>query len=318
MRQTVIILHHRLFLSTLLLLLIFLSACSPDKPEPLRVGSIPWAGYETFFLARELGYYDTSTIRLMELSTATETLRAFRQGQLDVAALTLDEAIRLSQTVTDLQILLVTNISNGADKLITQPEITTISALKGKRIGVEKGAVGAYMLYQVLQLAELQLSDITPIASTVNQHAYLMQSNQVDAVVTFDPTAYKLEQAGFQRLADSSMIDGKIIDVLVTRKATLTAFPEAFEVLLQGYWRALNFLTENAEKAYPLIAPRLGVESAVLKLIYANLIQPNETLHQQFFQQELGSAIEAHNRFMLLHEMIDLPANAAALLGDDS
>lgn len=314
MRQPIAFLHDRL---TRLLLLFLLSACSPAPPEALRVGSIPWAGYETLFLARELGYYDPKTVRLLEISTSTETLRAFRQGQLDVAALTLDETIRLAQSVEDLQIILVTNISNGADKLISHPEITSISALKGKRIGVEEGAVGGYMLFQALQLADLQLSDITPVASTINQHVYLLQSGQVDAVVTFDPTAYKLEQAGFYKLLDSSMIEGKIIDVLVTRKTTLTQSPQAIDHLLQGYWKALQFLTDHAEQAYPLIAPRLGVESTVLKLIYADLIQPDEPAHQQFYQQQLPSVIAAHNEFMIRHEMIVTPANAAALLGRD-
>lgn len=317
MRQPIAFLHERLSRLTRLLLLFLLSACSPAPPEALLVGSIPWACYETLFLARELGYYDPKMVRLLEISTSTETLRAFRQGQLDLAALTLDETIRLAQSVEDLQIILVTNISNGADKLISHPEITSISALKGKRIGVEEGAVGSYMLFQALQHADLQLRDISPIASTVNQHVYLLQSGQVEAVVTFDPTAYRLEQAGFYRLLDSSMIEGKIIGVLVDRKATLADSPQAVEHLLRGYWQALSFLSDHAEQAYPLIAPRLGIESTVLKVIYADLIQPDKQSHQQFFQQQLPSVIAAHNSFMLRHEMIVTPANVAALLGSD-
>lgn len=47
------------------------------------------------------------------------------------------------------------------------------------------------MLFQALQLTDLQLSDITPIASTINQNVYLLlQYGQVDAAVTFDTIAY--------------------------------------------------------------------------------------------------------------------------------
>lgn len=310
-------LHHQIFAATFLLLFVILSACSPNQPEPLRVGSIPWPGYETLFLARELGFYEATAVRLIELSTSTETLRAFRQKQLEVAALTLDEAIRLSQTEDDLLIILVTNISNGADKLITRPDITRISDLKGKRIGFEEGAVGVYMLYQTLQLAGLTLADITPVPSTVNQHVYLMQSGQVDAVVSFDPVAYKLEQTGFHRLADSSMIEDKIIDVLVTRKSTMTGNPKAIDALLKGYWKALSFIDQNSEEAYQLIAPRLGLAYTDLEVIYAGLIQPDETLQQQFFEHDLFQAIEAHNRFMLTHDIVTTPADADALIGNN-
>lgn len=70
---------------------VFLSACSPAQPDALRAESNPWAGYETLFLAWELSYYNPTKLHLQELSTATETLRAFRKGKLDVAELTLDE-----------------------------------------------------------------------------------------------------------------------------------------------------------------------------------------------------------------------------------
>ncbi|MEX0615648.1 MAG: ABC transporter substrate-binding protein, partial [Methylophaga sp.] len=183
-------------------LLIF--SCQPASEPPLRVGSNVWAGYEALYLARELDLYPDNTVALKELSANTETLRAFRQGQLDIAALTLDEFLRLAEQVEDLQILLVTNISDGADKIISRPEITDLSELKGKRIAVEENSVGSYLLYQALQKAGLSLDDLTLRPSTINQHLQLMQSNRADAVVTFDPTAYKLQQLGFSTLLDSS------------------------------------------------------------------------------------------------------------------
>ena len=38
------------------------------------------------------------------------------------------------------------NISAGADALVVKPQIKQASDLRGKRIGVEQTAVGAYLL----------------------------------------------------------------------------------------------------------------------------------------------------------------------------
>jgi len=40
------------------LILSVLFACSAEQESPLRVGTNIWPGYEPFYLARELGYYE--------------------------------------------------------------------------------------------------------------------------------------------------------------------------------------------------------------------------------------------------------------------
>ncbi|HSG93210.1 MAG TPA: ABC transporter substrate-binding protein, partial [Methylotenera sp.] len=266
--------HYLLLIGSLLIF-----SCQPASEPPLRVGTIVWPGYELLYLARELSLYPDNTVALKELSASTEILRAFRQGQLDIAALTLDEVLRLSEQVDDLQILLVTNISDGADKIISQPEITDLSELKGKRVAVEENSVGTYLLYKALQKAGLSIDDLVIIPSTVNEHLQLMQSNGADAVVTFDPTAYKLQQLGFETLLDSSQIDNRIVDVLVSRKAFIDERPEAISLLIKAYWQAHNVLVNEPEKADPLIAQRLNIDPSALPAIYQQLIMPDKAMN---------------------------------------
>lgn len=295
-------------------LLIF--SCQPASEPPLRVGSNVWAGYEALYLARELDLYPDNTVALKELSASTETLRAFRQGQLDIAAVTLDEFLRLSEQVEDLQILLVTNISDGADKIISRPEITSLYELKGKRVAVEENSVGSYLLYQALQKAGLSLDDVTLRPSTINQHIQLMQSNRADAVVTFDPTAYKLQQLGFSTLLDSSQIDGKIVDVLVTRKTLLNDRPEAVSQLIDTYWQAHNVLVNEPQKAYPLIAQRLNIDPSALPAIYQQLIMPDKAMNAALLSTGLTDFIDDTGMFLLKQGLLKKQPDAKALLGE--
>ncbi|HET7774857.1 MAG TPA: hypothetical protein VFK74_00655, partial [Azospira sp.] len=64
-------------------------------PAPLRLATNEWPGYEPLHLARENGYWGNAPIRLYELPSTSEVLRAFRNGALDAAAVTGDEALTL-------------------------------------------------------------------------------------------------------------------------------------------------------------------------------------------------------------------------------
>lgn len=292
--------------------------CQPASEPPLRVGSNVWAGYEALYLARELGLYPENRVALKELSSNTETLRAFRQGQLDIAALTLDEVLRLSEQVRDLQILLITNISNGADKIISRPDINRIADLKGKRIAVEENSVGIYMLYQALQEAGLSLNEVTLLPSTSNQHLSLMQSYRTDAVVTFDPTAYKLQQLGFKNLLDSKQINGKIIDVLVSRKTLLKERPDDVSQLLDTYWQAQQLLVNEPQQAYPLVAKRLNIDQNALPEIYQSLILPDKTLNERLLAQDLTAIINDTGAFLLQQGLLTTRPDSKALLGNNN
>lgn len=63
----------------------FAAGCSAPTP-PLRVGSLVFPGYELVFLARESGWLDPALVRLIEMRSNTDALRALASGQLEAAA----------------------------------------------------------------------------------------------------------------------------------------------------------------------------------------------------------------------------------------
>jgi len=303
----------------LYLLVIFASliACNTQKEKPLRVGTIPWAGYELLYLARDLQYYDNAQIQLKELATNTEVMHAFRQGQLDMATATLDSALQLAETQSDIKIILIFNISNGADKLMVDPAITSLKALKGKRVGVEQSGVGTYMMAQVLQVAGFDSKNITIVPTTVNQHSLLLTNQRVDAVISFDPVAYKLEQQGYINLFDSRQLPAPIVDVLVTRDSALKLQQKSIQQLLEGYWKARDYMAKNQQDALIRIAPRLNISTEELELLYQNLILPEREQNQYIFNQQLKSTIESVAKMMMDVGMLEKKLDSRQLLVDE-
>src|SRR3954465_6811622 len=123
------------------------------EPEPaLRIGTNVWVGSEPLYLARELGYLDPGTVQLVEYPSASEVLRAYRNQAIDGMVISLDELFGLAVDGLQPRIILVVDVSHGADAVVGRQNMRTMNDLKGKRIAVESGALGAFVLSRALTL----------------------------------------------------------------------------------------------------------------------------------------------------------------------
>lgn len=238
---------------------------------PVRVASNVWLGYETLFLARELGYLSPATLRLIEYPSSSDGMMALANREVSLATLTLDEFLLAREGGLDARAILVFDESNGADAVVARADIQGLSGLKGKRIGVESTAVGALMLAKLLEVANLQLRDIIKVDVTVDQHVSVYERGQVDAVVTFEPLAQQLRDRGAQTLLDSSQFPGLILDLLVVDGSALGESESAIKELVAGHFRALTYLEANPMDAARLMAPRLQLEPHAVLLAWKGI-----------------------------------------------
>lgn len=122
---------------------------------PLRIAAYPWPGYEFLFLGRQEGWFTAEEVHLIETASATDSLARLAAGEVDGAALTLDEVLRAREQGLPLMMVLVFDVSVGADVVMARPEIRTLADLKGRGIGYESSGTGALMLHKLLAVADL-------------------------------------------------------------------------------------------------------------------------------------------------------------------
>ena len=268
------------FLRTALLLfsLCGLVGCLTEPEPPLRLGTNIWPGYEPLYLAREQGYLTEDKVALVELLSTSEVMRAFRNGAIDAAALTLDEVISLRAAGLRPVVVQVADISHGADVILVRQGIERMQDLRGRRIGVEATALGVYMLSRALALHGMDLEDVEMIHLEVNEHREAWLSGQVDAVVTFEPVRQQLIDEGGIILFDSSMIPGEIVDLLVVRESLLASRQEQLSHLLGAWYQALEYLHRSPAAAAEIMAARLGGdgEGVLSSLQQLHLPDPEE------------------------------------------
>lgn len=221
--------------------LLLTSACTP-QPEPMVVGGNSWLGYQPLYLAESVGAYAGQGIEMRELPTSLDTVRAFRRGDIKAAALTLEEALMLAESGMPLCIPLVMSYSNGADTLLVQQGIDTLTELKGKRIGVENTAVGAHMLARALELGELGLTDIIVIPVDLDGQYQAFIEGRVDALITFEPLRTLLLAQGAKEIFSSAEIPNEITDLLVVEQGYFEQHPQQVSVLLEGWFKGLALM----------------------------------------------------------------------------
>jgi len=313
----------RLRLGSLLLALLLAgliaSGCSQTNPEPVRIGTVVWPGYEPLYLARELGDLPADEIRLVEYPSATEVIRALRNKSLEAAALTLDEVLVVLADRVPLKVLLVMDVSDGGDVIMARPGIASMQELRGKRIGVESNALGAYMLTRSLQTSGMTIGDVIVKHMGVNTQEQAYLKGDVDAVVTFEPVRTRLRNAGAVELFSSRQLPGEIVDVLVAHEDVYRDRPEVFRKLADTWFKTVDYLREQPGPAAQVIARRLKISPQEVTASYDGLTLPDRTENLRLLggeQPALRTTVRRLGQVLLDSALLRRPVSGDELLSD--
>ena len=265
--------------SILLLMFIALLGCQPD-PDAVRVGSNRWLGYAPFYLADELQWTAPSDIRL-------------------------DETLLLqASTDLNLEIILIASVSAGADVLFARPPIATLDDLRGRRIGVENTALGAYFLSRVLDQAQLDIADLDVVSLPVHEQVEAYTAGRVDAVITFASEGPALEASGARRIFDSRQLPGEIVDVLVVDRQRVS--PEQRRRLRALWFDALRAWQEQRAKTDPHLLARLGLTPAALQVTLNGLLMGDRTVNREWLDDgQLHRSIARLNQYMSERQLLN-------------
>lgn len=255
------------------------------REQTIRVAYHPWIGYETLLLASQFGWLPP-TASLSRLRVASEALAALRDGQMDAAALTLDEVIRARAGGLDLVVVMVFDVSSGGDVVMVREGIDSLRDLAGKRVGVELGGVGEMLLDQVLMRANLAWDDVTVVDRPADRHLRAWRDGEIDAVVSYEPIATHLREAGAQRLIDSRDFPDMIFDVLAVRRDRLDAVDHVLTDVIRAHFRGLRHLRTNLQDAVYRIADVHEVSERVVIWSIAGVLLPGLDANRNYLVRD--------------------------------
>jgi len=176
--------------------------------------------------------------------------------------------------------------------------ITSAEGLKGKTIGVTKKSAGEFFLGRFLSLHNLGLGDITEVDLAPAAMVTQLTNSQLDAVVTFEPHAYKLQNTlGDAIISWSAQGDERALAVSYTTDALVKDRPETIRRYLASLRDAQNFLRQNDAGARQILATAQNYDPA-----YVDYIWPKFDFRLSL-SQELLLTMEDQARFVMANKL---------------
>ena len=296
--------------------LLWAAGCANSKP--LVLAGHPWPGYEPMFLARSMGDMPQQ-LTLMESPTLQASIEAVRQGSAHGVMLTLDEILVLRAQGVPLQVVLVFDVSKGADVLLARAAVTKLDALRGKRVGLEDTALGTLMLSMILEKAGLRQQDLTPVRIAYEEHEAAWRRGGLDALITYEPAAGRLKAAGARQLLSTRELPDMIFDVLAVRTDIASARSDTLRDALTGHFKALTYLRQNPWDAAYRVAPRLQVTAEEMVASLRGLELPDVLGNRRYLMNNAGHILPVVKRLsaiLLQSKLIAQPVDIRNLFSD--
>jgi NitT/TauT family transport system substrate-binding protein len=255
-----------------------LVACGREPVPPIRIGTFPGPTSELVFLAQHRRWLPPSDFRLVEFINDGEVIRAFRNGSIEAALVTVDEVLPLAQSGMDPVILFVTAESRGGDAVVAHADVTSLADLRGRRIAVQVNSVSAYLLRRALVSVGLTAADLQIINLPPDRHRAAFVRRDVDAVVTTEPVRTEILTLGGVELFSSAALPLELVGVTIIRGAYLEQHGDRVSALCSA-WRQAEAQIRTSADARAWVAARMGVTPDALDgmLEIVRLVNPPES-----------------------------------------
>lgn len=244
------------------------SADSSAEIVTIRTGFSAWPGWFPWQVAQEADLFsqNKASVDLKWFDGYLDSINALVAGQLDANAQTLNDTISPMASGADLVVVLTNDNSTGNDKIVVREGINAIADLKGKKVAVEEGTVDHFLLLLGMQKEGLTAKDIELQPLETGQAAAAFAAGKVDAVGVFAPfTTQALKRPGSKELFSSKDFPGAISDHLVLQRSFVDQHPDQVQALVDTWFATLDYIQNNKDKAYEIMAKRAGVSVAEYK-----------------------------------------------------
>lgn len=250
-----------------------LSACNLTKvskiqPPALKIVYDPWPGFLPLVIAQEKGFFAQQEVQVETVLTENSETKIpdFMAGKYDGITLALGSVVTSNAANSNIRIILGIDRSDGADAVISQPQIQTVRDLKGKAIATRLGGFGELFIKKMLEANKMNFNDITLLNARGEQIPEFVQSGKTHAGNTWEPFLSKAIAAGLRVLFTSKQTPGLIPDVMVFQASVLRERPDDVRAFIRAWFQAVDYWKANPKEGNILIANALKLQPEKISL----------------------------------------------------
>jgi len=256
---------------------------TPEGRKPLTVAVGMWPGAEPFVLARDAGELSREKVNLVEINWSSAAMRAVGNRVVDATVLSLDEVVRQVGQGYPLRIVLVTDISRGADAVVVRPEVGSARDLAGRRVGYEPRTAAALMLDRYLASSGLSLPEIQEVPVNPAEVEETFGELTLDAVVLPEPWIQRLRGLQLKVAYDSASPGAEVVRVIAVHEQAVKMHREEVGALVRAHLKWMPRLAGLGAELEPVLR-REGVDRATFLAIMAKLEVPSREQNVQWLK----------------------------------
>jgi NitT/TauT family transport system substrate-binding protein len=239
---------------------------SEAAPPTVKINIVTWPGYGPIYLGQAKGFFKDEGVQVdvaIQENTQARTA-ALISGQIDLMGITFESIVLNNMKGLPMQVVGITDISNGADGIIAKPGINSIADLAGKRIAFPEGQPSHLFLLYQLDKAGVPPSSITPVyTDDAGKAGELFAAGQVDAAVTWEPWLSTAAKAGKGKiLVTSKGVTDILIGILAADRNRVEASKAKLQAFARGWYRSVAYAQQHPAEANPIMAKGLGMPDA--------------------------------------------------------
>ena len=255
------------------------------------VGDIQWKEDQVLFDAAGVGK-TPFRLNITVFEGGNTSVEAVNAGQIDITRISEIPPLFAAQAEKGpnftIVALLHDHITTANQEILVLPEsgITTIAALKGKKVGYVKATTAHYFLYKFLEDAGLGFTDIIPVEVTPSDGPAALLAKSIDAYAGFGGAVNVAKEKGAVTLAaGADKLSGYFPYVVPKSILQDRAKRAALFDFLGRMNAAYSWIAENPQEWAKLYAAHAGLsEQSSLALIQSGIsrlkssvIAPSET-----------------------------------------
>ncbi len=237
------------------------------QAQPLKIAYSDWPGWVAWDIAARKGFFTKHGVDVkLEWFEYMASMDAFAAGKVDAVAVANGDALVLNATGARNIMILVNDYSNGNDKIVAAPGITSVKGLKGKKIGVELGLVSHLLLINALKENGMTEKDVTLVNVPTHQTAQVLASGDVDAIVAWQPNSGQALKSvhGSTAIYTSADAPGLIYDTLAVSMDSLLNRRDDWKKVVAAWYDVVAYMQNpaNRKEMLEILSARVSLTPA--------------------------------------------------------
>lgn len=271
----------------------------------LGLAIVSWPGYEYFYLAevKQLARPFGLELRVPQYGSLIDQRQAYERGDVQAMATTVPEALAIchEKPARCPLLVLVLDVSNGADRVLARAPLSRPEQLLGRRVGLERTVLQEYILLRSFGERPVHLArDVRLVFDAPEALIQRFRNGDLDAVVTYPPFDAPLSsEPRFQAVFSSRQIPGEIADVLAVDPAYARSNPRQVKALVQTWWAARDYARRYPQEARAVMAQRQQISPSQYQSTEQGLSYPDAN-QQRFLLAPDGPLMRAMRRMARL------------------